>query len=281
MALPQTALGKCSRGADYALEERGLETNNSQRQSPRKKKKVKTAAITRVSGTAGSTNRTPGARTQTNKNRKSKALRCGAGRFASLSAQEVSGRSLQGTSVQQVSTGTTAQEQLPRIEGSVEGEMRYPIDSTVPRKETVCYIEESKPEEAPSTPFCIPRQPDPRHKALLEATSNDRARRTTRVLKFRLCPHAGFSNWGLFTCHCDTMEANPASISFCDHCGDLLARSDSLERYYKIHPAECRDVAPVMAETKRRQRGSTGSSRRDWTAASSPTRRSGALSYKS
>ncbi|KAH9958722.1 hypothetical protein BC827DRAFT_547752 [Russula dissimulans] len=250
MALPQTVLGKRSRGADDALEERGLETNNSQRQSSRKKEKVTT---TRFSGTAGPTNRTPAVRTQTAKNRKSKALRCGAGRLAALSAQEVSGRSPQGPSVQQVSAGTIAQEKLPRIEGSVEGEMLYAIDSTVPRKETGCYIEESKPEEAPSTLFYIPRQPDLRHKALLEATSDDWARGTIRVLKCRLCPHAGFSNWGLFTRHCDTMEAHPASFSFCDHCGDFFARSDSLERHYKSHPAECRDVSPVMAEIKRRE----------------------------
>jgi len=49
------------------------------------------------------------------------------------------------------------------------------------------------------------------------------------------------------------MEAHPASISFCDHCGDFFARRDSLKRHYKSRPIECRDVTPAVAETKRRE----------------------------
>jgi len=180
-------------------------------------------------------------RTHSKINQKSKTAGTGAERLTALTVEGVSDRSLHGPSVQQGLSGATAQEQLPRVEGSAEGV-------------TVDNVRDSVPEEAEiSNRFYIPRGLDARHRALLDATSDDWARGTVRILKCRLCPGAGFSNWDIFKRHCSTMEAHPDKISFCRHCGDFFARSDSLIRHYDSRPHECRNVSPAMAETKRRE----------------------------
>ncbi|KAH9956447.1 hypothetical protein BC827DRAFT_1378610 [Russula dissimulans] len=107
--------------------------------------------------------------------------------------------------------------------------------------------------EKSSTPFYIPRSVDTRHRDLLDTTSDDWARGTVRVLKCRLCPGAGFSNWEIFRRHCNTVEAHRDKISFCEYCGDLFACSDSLTRYYDSRPQECRNVSPAKVETERRE----------------------------
>jgi len=172
----------------------------------------------------------------------------GAERLAALYAQGDSKLSLQGPSVQQGSTGVIAQEK------SVEATTWHQIDSTMPQEERTAYsVRNGQPREAQGTLFYIPRQLDRRYRALLKATSDDWARGAIRVLKCRLCPGAGFSNWRDFKRHCREMEAHPVRISFCDHCGDFFARGDSLKRHCKSRPQECREVGPVMAETKRRE----------------------------
>ena len=225
MTLPQTVLTKRPRGVG-AFEKTDEEGRDSHRPRPNKKGKINGITTTGALDEAGSTKT----------KRVSKAVRRGAERLVIQNARGVSDRPLQDPSVRQVSTGIIAQEQQPWIAGSVEGETWYPVDITVPQKKTVYYAEGSKPEETQNALFQIPRKPDQRHKALLEATDDDWARGTIHLLKCRLCPAAGFTNWGLFMRHCDTMEAHPASISFCEHCGDFFARRDSLKRHYKSRP---------------------------------------------
>jgi hypothetical protein len=71
-------------------------------------------------------------------------------------------------------------------------------------------------------------------------------------LKCRLCPGADFSDFDDFKRHCDSAEAHPAKISFCDRCGDFFARWDALIRHKKKPPMECTSVAQDKADLKRR-----------------------------
>ena len=243
-------LGKRRRGVDDALKDGGQETIDDHRPCPRKKGKAKMAVTAGVLEADK-----PAARTQSRKNQKSKALGRGAERLATSIVQGVSDRSRHGPSVQQGLTGAIAQEQMPRVEGSAEGVTVYHVDSMAPKDDNVVdNMKDSKSEEAESGAlFYIPKTLDTRHKALLDATSDDWARGTVRVLKCRLCPGAGFSNWEIFRRHCNTMEAHPDKISFCEHCGDFFARSDSLIRHYDRRPQECRNASPAMAGIKRRE----------------------------
>jgi hypothetical protein len=151
-------------------------------------------------------------------------------------------------------TGAIAQEELPWVEGSTEGTKGYHIDSTVQQEDkTVCVAEDSRAEEAQSSTLLNIPSLEPRHRALLDATSDDWARGTGPVIKCRLCPDADFSKWEGFKRHCNAMEAHPVEISFCGHCGDFFARNDSLNRHYQKQPLECRNASLVTAETKRRE----------------------------
>jgi len=254
--LPQTTLGKRQRGEGDTLH--GQKTSDGHQQSLRKKCKTTMATRTGILGAGGSGSRAPqipATRAHSTINTKSKAAGSGVERLAALTVQGVSHRSLHGPSVQQGLTGAIAQEQLPWVEGSAEGVTGYHIDIAASKENNVVdNVKDSGPEEAESgTRFYIPRGLDTRQRALLDATPDDWARGTVRVLKCRLCPGAGFSNWDIFRRHCSTMEAHPNKISFCRHCGDFFARSDSLIRHYDRRPHECRNVSPAMAETKRRE----------------------------
>jgi hypothetical protein len=79
--------------------------------------------------------------------------------------------------------------------------------------------EDGESEAAGGDIFYIPRRLEKRHRALLDAKPADWARGTIRVLKCRLCPDAGFKNWGDFKRHCDKMEAHPREIEFCETAG--------------------------------------------------------------
>jgi hypothetical protein len=101
--------------------------------------------------------------------------------------------------------------------------------------------------------FMIPKRLRPRHRGLLQATSEDWERGTIDVLKCRLCPSAAFGNWEDFKRHCDFSEAHPVKIMFCEHCGDFFARMDSLKRHQASRPPECLSVNPTEAEAKQRE----------------------------
>jgi hypothetical protein len=101
--------------------------------------------------------------------------------------------------------------------------------------------------------FKIPKKFKVEHKALLAATEADWARGAIREIKCRLCPDTELKKWEDFKRHCNTMEAHPLKISFCESCGDFFARVDSLERHRNNPPPECRSVAPERAGAKRRE----------------------------
>ncbi|KAH9955140.1 hypothetical protein BC827DRAFT_1238416, partial [Russula dissimulans] len=240
--LPQRVLGKRRRGVNDTLGEGNQDLNHGHRPNPRKKGKAKMATTTGVLEADK-----PAARTPTKIKRKSKATRRGAERLATQNAQGVSDRSQQEPSVQQASTGAIVQGEQPWIEGRVEGATGHHVHSAVPQQDNT-------PSEAEgSTFFYIPRSLDTRQRALLEANSDDWARGTIHVIKCRLCPNVGFGNFERFTRHCNAAETHPASISFCEHCGDFFARPESLERHRKTRPPECYDVSPAKAETKRQE----------------------------
>ena len=249
-ASSQTVLGKRHHTEDADFED-------GHWSSQCKKGRVQMETKIGVLEAAGSTSRTrpsPVTRTHTVNKLGLKAVSGGAERLAAPYAQRDSRRSLQGPSVQQGSADVFVQEQLLCVEGSVGAATRHQIDSMVSQEEDMVHnVENSEPGEPQGILFYIPRRLDKRCRALLEIKSDDWARGAIRVLKCRLCPGAGFSNWGDFKRHCREMEAHPVRISFCDHCGDGFARRDSLKRHCETRPSECRVVSPIMAEVKRRE----------------------------
>ena len=156
-------------------------------------------------------------------------------------AQEMHQQSLPGPSYQQGWVTTTAQEQQALYpEGGVQGEAWHGIDSV------------TEPQTKASL-FQMPRKLNKWYKTLLVATEADWARKAIQVIRCRLCPGAEFRNWEDFKRHCDTKEAHPLRISFCDRCGDFFARRDSLKRHRKKPPKDCFDVTPEEAEEKRQE----------------------------
>ncbi|KAH9963638.1 hypothetical protein BC827DRAFT_1193297 [Russula dissimulans] len=225
--LPQRVPGKRRRGVDDTPGEGNQDISHGHRPRPRKKGKAKMATTTGLLEADK-----PAARTPASINRKSKATRRGAERLATQNAQG------------QVSMGAIVQEEQSCVEGSVEGATGHYTDSVVPRQDNTG-----------SSVFYIPRSLDTRQRALLKANSDEWARGTVRVIKCRLCPESGLKDFEVFKRHCNTGEAHPVSISYCEHCGDFFARIDSLHRHCDKRPAECHDVSPAKAEIKRLETG--------------------------
>jgi hypothetical protein len=120
---------------------------------------------------------------------------------------------------------------------------------------------DSSPSPAPSFPqqeeagdqhFKIPNLKKG-YKTLLAATEADCALGRVQEIKCRLCPHASFRRWEDYKRHCDTAEAHPLRISFCERCGDYFARVDSLDRHRKKPPTGCLGTARERADAKRRE----------------------------
>jgi hypothetical protein len=176
--------------------------------------------------------------------RESKEAGRGAERLATPNAQGIHPRPLLGPSFQQGWAVEAADGQLTWVEGSVEEGAVHHIDSMV---------QQQQQEEAKEEYFKIPRKFKVGHKALLAATQADWARGAIREIKCRLCPDTRLKTWEDFKRHCDTMEAHPLKISFCDECGDFFARGDSLERHRRNPPPECLSVTPEKAGAKRRE----------------------------
>ncbi|KAI0293342.1 hypothetical protein B0F90DRAFT_1822119 [Multifurca ochricompacta] len=192
---------------------------------------------------AGSTSRArhkPATRTSSEISAKSRVVGRGAEKLAASNTQGVYHQFLTGPSVQQELVGTTVWGKLPRVEGRVQREGMQEQDED----------EDGNQERTVGDYFLIPKRLKDRYRALLVATEADWDSRTVREFKCRLCPRAGFATWEEFKRHCDTMEAHPLRILFCDHCGDFFARSDSLRRHKKNRPAECVKVMPDMARVK-------------------------------
>jgi hypothetical protein len=150
-----------------------------------------------------------------------------------------------GPSIQQVLVWPTAPEKLTWVEGSVEGVWHH--DSSVVGQEA------AGNEEQAEELFKIPPRLKERHRALLAATQVDWERAAVDVLKCRLCPDADFSHFEDFKRHCDTPEAYPSKIFFCNHCGDFFVRGDALKRYHDKPPGECINATADKADLKRRE----------------------------
>jgi hypothetical protein len=101
--------------------------------------------------------------------------------------------------------------------------------------------------------FEIPQDFEIGHKALLAATQADWARGAVKEIKCRVCPKTQLDTWGQFKRHCETTEAHPLKIDFCNNCGDFFARSDSLKRHCEHPPAKCLSTPPEKANKKRRK----------------------------
>ena len=129
---------------------------------------------------------------------------------------------------------------LTWVEGSVDEEAVYDIDSTVQQQH-----------EETTELFAIPRIFKPEYGLLLQASEADLARGAVQTIKCRLCPQTRLKNFEEFKRHCRTTEAHPLEIHFCDPCGDFFARQDSLKRHLQKPPPECTKVTPVKAAEKR------------------------------
>jgi hypothetical protein len=137
----------------------------------------------------------------------------------------------------------TADRQLTWVEGSVEE--GHHIDSIVQQKQ------QQQQEEAKVGDFKIPRNLKSGHQALLAAVQDDWTRGTIHEIKCRICPDTKLKTWEDFKRHCDTTEAHPPRIFFCDDCGDFFARGDSLMRHLRNPPCACRNATPQEAIAKR------------------------------
>jgi hypothetical protein len=167
----------------------------------------------------------------------------GAERLASPDSQGLHRRSLLGPSVQQGWAEEAADGQLIWVEGSVE-ETVHRIDDAV---------QQQQQEEGQQQLFEIPKDLKTGHRALLLATPAKMARGTIREIRCRLCTKAKFEKWGAFKRHCDTAEAHPLKIYFCETCGMHFARSDSRQRHHDKQFSECLLTRPEEADEKRRQ----------------------------
>jgi hypothetical protein len=68
-----------------------------------------------------------------------------------------------------------------------------------------------------------------KHRALLAASQDDG---TVNVqIKCRLCPDTKLKTWEDIKRRCNTSEAHPLEITFCDQCGDDFTRTDWLKHH--------------------------------------------------
>ena len=73
-------------------------------------------------------------------------------------------------------------------------------------------------------------------------------------IKCLLCPQTHLKSLQEFKRHCNTVEAHPLEIAFCDDCGDFFARSDSLRRHQNNRPPECKSPTEETKEETERRR---------------------------
>jgi hypothetical protein len=172
---------------------------------------------------------------------KPKAAGRGAERLATPSAQGIYHQPLPGPSFRRDWVVNAADGTPTWDEGSVDEEAAHHIDNTV----------EQRHEEVTNKLFEIPRKFEPGHRLLLQASDADFARGAIQAIECRLCPNTKLKNFQEFKRHCDSTEAHPLVIHFCDQCGDFFARPDSLARHRKQRPPECRMVTPEEAAQKR------------------------------
>ena len=242
-SMSDVAHGKRRRDAEESYGDIGPVVAENYEGPPHKRVRGEASdGILEASQSVARTRHTPKTRVPTTKNnRASEEAGRGAERLATPKAQGVYNHSLLGPSSQQRWALSTAQGQkLPWIEERVEEEASYHVGNMAQRDNDMHL-------------FQIPSTFDEGYRILLAATEADWARRAVDQIKCRLCPNSGFRKWEDFQRHCRTTEAHPIDISFCEHCGDFFARTDSLKRHLDRPPPECLEVTPERAEEKRRE----------------------------
>jgi hypothetical protein len=162
--------------------------------------------------------------------------------LAALNAQGMHHPSLLGPSIQQGRLVAYAQEETSWVEGKVEKKTWQDIDDKVPLMR----------QRAKGNPIPIPKNLDEEYRTLLVATETDRKRGTMQGIMCQICRGTRFKTWDHFKRHCNTAEAHPLKIAFCNRCGDFFSRSDSLRRHRNKPPFQCRNTRPEKAKDKRR-----------------------------
>jgi len=213
-----------------------------------------TVGVLEVSGSTNRTDRKPAVEAPASVNTTSKAVGYKAGMLMTPSAHGGSDQLLHVPSVQQESTATATQEELPSVEGSRQGVTRGQSDRIVQEEAEVFSMENGTLEETKNNAFHIPKRLKEDYRHFLDATSEDFERGIVHVVKCKLCPGVTFKTWDHFTRHCKTAELHPLRLLFCDHCGDFFARGDSLERHSNNRASgECHDISKQEAEAKRNE----------------------------
>ena len=174
-------------------------------------------------------------------NSKPKEAGCGTKSLAIPDSLGIHHQSLLGSSLQQGWAVEAADGKLTWAEGSVE-EIAQCADGTARQQEQ---------EEVQQECFDIPKDLNTGYQALLMATQADRARGSICEIRCRLCPKTKFKKWGEFKRHCDSNEAHPLTIYFCEYCGDYFARSDARDRHRNKRPPQCQGTH-TEADEKRR-----------------------------
>jgi hypothetical protein len=193
--------------------------------------------------------RKPAVKTHTDVNTKSKAVRHRADMLMTPSAHGGGDQHLHVSSIQQELTVITTREELPLVEGSMQGATSGQRDSLVQQEGTEIELKTTKNDLI----YIIPKRLKKEFKRFLDATSEDFERGTLHMLKCKLCHRANLKTWGQFTRHCNTSESHPRELLFCNRCGDFFARLDSLQRHSHNRATECCDVAPHEVEAKRNE----------------------------
>jgi hypothetical protein len=254
--IPRIYIGERHRGADDDLEDEGLGIDDRRGLRLREKGKTK-VAITVGELVARSTNRIdlePAVEAPTSVTTTSKAIGYKAGVLMAPSAHGGNDQRLHVPSVQQEPTAIITQEELPLVEGSMQGAMRGQSDRILQEEPEVFSTENDTFEETKNIVFHIPKRLKKDYKLFLDATSEDFERGALHVVKCKLCPGVTFKSWDHFTRHCKTAELHPLKLLFCDHCGDFFARGDSLERHSNNRASgECHDLSRQEAEAKRNE----------------------------
>ena len=217
----------------------------------RVKQKMRKTGVLEAAGSTSRARQKPAGKTPVRIHGKSEAAGRGAGMLAAPIAHEVYHQFLPGPSVQGASVGTSAQGQLPWIEGS-EGCGTFDCTGhAVGQLDVDNTAEDGEGETAKKGGFRLPKDLDERNQRLLVATPEERARGIVRMLKCIVCPKSGFGNWENFIRHCERTEAHPTDLEFCRYCGDFFSRPEARDRHEEKRPKQCFNVSAERAEEKR------------------------------
>ena len=227
--------------------------DRKKRSAPRRvKRRTGANGVLEAAESTSRAHKKPATETPASINDKSEAARRGAGMLAAPTAHEVYHQYLPGPSVQEALVGTTAQGQLPWVEGREENATLDVAGNAVGQQDVVNTAADEEGGDAVEEGFRIPAGLTERTQLLLMATPEERARGVVPRPRCVICPGARFSTWDIFIRHCGQSEAHPVSVEHCRFCADFFARGEARERHEKMPPANCTIISPAEAEVKRR-----------------------------